>query len=522
MAIPERLREVARFNSILRVLVQYELAHFFDAKTSRKHRDPDPIRLRRAMEKLGGTFIKLGQLLSLRPDLIPERYCRELAKFQDKVAPFSLAEAKSVLSAELKSSAKLINLKERIATASIGQVYRAEIKNQEVAVKIMRPGIEQKTASDLQLLYHLADFLKKKHPDAIIDPVEIYEQFKIYTENELDYLKEAGNIEAFGKNFEKTHVRIPHVYWHFTTRRVLTMEYMKGKPVTDARLTRAEKGRIAEDIVNAISKQIFIDGLFHADPHPGNIILMPEGNIAFIDFGIVGKMNERMKKDLASLFAGLVVKDLDAVADSFMRLNLLDSRVDHETFKSDLTKALGKYYGKELKSFSMGELIMNAIGVAQKNHIKVPKDYVLLGKSVITTEGVCRRLSPSFNIVEASRPFVRQLVKKKFSPKEMYAFSKKNVPKFVEFMAALPDKTNMFLSDVQELDEKLKVLDKDIVKVGQTVNRAANRLVMGIIIGALVISFALVVSVNPTYALVLLILALLLILDLFIMIIKER
>jgi ubiquinone biosynthesis protein len=521
MGIPEKLREFKRFRDILRVSAKFGFSHVLSEKFHRG-KDLDPARLRRALEDLGGTFVKLGQHLSLRPDLIPERYCRELARLQDRVKPFSRAEAEAVIKKELSHASRLLEVKELVASASIGQVYRAEMNGISVAVKVMRPDIEKTMADDLLILFHLAGYLKKKYGSSVIDPIEIYEQFKIYTENELDYIREAKNIEAIGKNFEKTSLQIPHVYWQCTTKRVLTMEFIDGKRIDKVKFSRAEREGYVRSLVQAVFKQIFIDGIFHADPHPGNILVTRNKQLALIDFGIVGRIDDSLRSHLAVLFVSLVAKDMDAIVDSFIRLNLLEYTVDRQSFKEDLSRALGKYYGNDLRHIDMGVVIMQSFEVAKKHHIRLPKDYVLLGKSIITLEGVARSLWPSFNIVDESKPFVSTLIKQKFGVKEFYLAARKNAPRFAEFLAALPDKSNTFLSEVHGLDEKLKLLERDIVRLDSSITRGTNRLVMGIIIAALVISFALIVDINKTYAVILLCLALLLLLDLFVMMFKER
>jgi ubiquinone biosynthesis protein len=505
--------QFSRFKDILRIGVKYKFDHFLEHKYHSKTTVPDPVMVRRALEELGGTFIKLGQLLSLRPDLIPQEYCEELTKLQDHVEPFSLAEAQAILASELKEKAQLVTLKKLIASASIGQVYLADIKGEQVAIKIMRPKIEQSIAADLALLYHVAKILKSQLKTSIIEPLEIYNQFKLYTENELDYLAEAHNIERFFQNFLKTGIIIPHVHWHFTTRRVLTMEYIDGKPLLENKLSPDQKHYVVKETYNAMLKQIFVDGFFHADPHPGNILFTHKGKIAFIDFGIVGRLSPQLKKELSDLFVAMINKDVDKMMDTFHNLNLTPGTVDRETLRFDLIKLLGKYYDAEIKTVHVGELIMQSIVVAKKNNIKLPKDYVLLGKALLTLEGVCTRILPSFNLVEESKPFVRHLISQHMNPKELLVFFKKQTPLFVKFMTQIPERTSYFLSEFHEMDDRLRGMDKELVQIRSSINQGANRVVMGIVIGALLISFALVYSLDKLVAFVMLGIALILLID---------
>ncbi|MFH1072850.1 MAG: AarF/UbiB family protein, partial [Nanoarchaeota archaeon] len=449
-------------------------------------------------------------------------YCQEFSKLQEQAKPFPDHEAKKILQQELKHTAQLITLKKMIASASIGQVYAADLKGEKVAIKIMRPGIEKTIQEDLDLLFYFVKLLALRFRPEVVDPMEIYEQFRLYTEHELDYILEARNIDTFYHNFLKTEIKIPHVYWHFTTRRVLTMEYISGKKLTSRNLRRQEKRIIAEKLANCMFKQIFMDGVFHADPHPGNVIVLPGNNIALIDFGIVGTINTKMKQELTRLFVSLVTKNLDGVVDAFVNLNLVEYTSNREELKTDIIRVLGKYYDRGLKDVNMSELIINSFNTAKKHGIKLPKDFTLLGKALITLEAVGKGLNPEFNIVVESEPFVKHILHEQYSPKTIATKALNAAPALMSYLAEMPQKTNYFLSEFHQLDEKITKMESDFATLETNIAGSTNTLIIGIVIGALLISFSLVLSINKIYALFILALALYLMIDLFFTFWRQR
>ncbi|MBU1975672.1 MAG: hypothetical protein KKG59_04680 [Nanoarchaeota archaeon] len=511
ISIPRGVADAKRCRNILSVSVKYGFSDLIGHKKTKKKISAQNLRL--AMEELGGAFIKLGQLISLRPDLVPIKYCREFSKLQDHVKPFSDITAKQTLHKELKHSSKSIKLGKLIASGSIGQVYAAEINDHKVAIKIMRPDIEKVMRTDLDLMYYLAQLLKKKIKSDIIDPMEIFEQFRMYTENELDYNVEAKNIEGFYENFLKTHIIIPNVHSQFSTKRVLTMDFIDGTNLLKKRLTKPEKRVFGKDLANSMFKQVFIDGLFHADPHPGNIFITDNKKLAFLDFGIVGKLSEKLKKSLSDLFIALISKDLDGVVDAFIDMNLVSYKVDRAVLKEDVSAIMGKYFDNELWATSLSELVFSTIHTAKRNNIKLPKDYVLLGKAFVTMEGVGKQLYPEYSLAKEAKPFVKELVLSKYDFKKVFGDVRRSTPKLAKFIMDVPQKTNYFLSELDLLEDRLLNIEKDARKLQTVISHGTNRLVMGIVIAALLISFAIVLPVNGTYAFVILLIALALLVD---------
>lgn len=505
--IPKRFRGIKRFEQILHVITKYELGHLLEkAKLKKKSlglrkKMSRPVELRMILEELGGTFIKLGQLLSLRPDLIPKEYCDELSKLQDHVEPFSYQEVKHVIKAEFdKPINKLFKSfdKKPVASASIGQVHIAKLKSgKKVAVKVMRPGIKALIHTDLEILEYLSRTFKHHVKQEVVDPEEIFDEFKQYTENELDYLKEAYNIKRFNNNFKKErNIKIPRVYDSFTTRRILTMEFVEGIELRSILVQPSKyskkfnKKRITDLLVYSVMKQIFIDGFFHADPHPANI-LVKDKKIGLIDFGIVGKIDRGMKEKIGLLFISLIHRDAESLVKSFISLNLVDTDVDANALKKDLSDTLGEYYDTSLNRIDMTELFFKSLRVAKKHRIKMPKDFVLLGKAMITLQGVGIELDPNFNLVQETKPFIDKLVKQRTKPSYLLRRLARETERFGEFVHGLPDESKKIYRTIEKADFALDNINTDIKALTREMRVETWRVIMGMLIAALIIGASL-------------------------------
>jgi len=535
--IPKRFAGIKRFEQILKVIAKYELGFYLEkigvknkSLFSRK-RVTRPIELRMMFEELSGSFVKLGQLLSLRPDLIPVEYCEELSKLQDSVEPFSYAEVEHVIKAELKKPVKKLFRsfdKKPIASASIGQVHLARLKSgKKVAVKVMRPGIKALMEEDLEILDYLSRLFKHHIRQELVDPEEIFSEFKEYTENELDYMKEACNIQKFYRNFKNNpKVKIPRVYESLTTHRVLTMEFIEGVELKKV-ISHPDKfktynmKKISGLIVDSVMKQIFIDGFFHADPHPGNI-LIKEKSIGFIDFGIVGRLNDELKEKLEMMFISLMHRDSSALVKCFISLNLVDDDVDEASLKKDLAGVLGEYYDTSLDRINMVDLFFKSLRVARKHSIKLPKDFVLLGKALLTLQGVGIELNPGFNLVRETAPFLSKLVKQKKKPTYILRRLAMETERIAEFVRGLPDESQKVFRTLEKADVALDTINKDIKGLISELRVESWRIVMGIIIASLVIGASLTYKTDAWMGKGLIILACLILLYLMFSVFKEK
>jgi len=521
--IPRQFAGIKRFEQILQVISKYELGYYLEVARlkkrtflSKKNKMSRPVELRMLFEELGGSFVKLGQLLSLRPDLIPKDYCDELGKLQDDVGPVPYHEIEHVIKAELKKPVKELFKsfdKKPIASASIGQVHVARLTNgKKVAVKVMRPGIRALMANDLEILDYLSRLFKHHVKQDLVDPEEIFQEFKQYTENEMDYLKEAYTIKKFYANFRNDmKIKIPLVYDKLTTHRVLTMEFIEGVELREIlvhpqKYKRLDKKKLSELIVYSIMKQVFIDGFFHGDPHPGNIIVNKD-NIGYIDFGIVGALDEEMRERLGVLFVHLLNKDAGGLVKAFISLNIVEADVDVNSLKKDLSNTLGEYYNTSLDRVDMADLFFKSLFVAKKHRIKFPRDFVLLGKALVTLQGVGIELNPEFNLVQTAHPFISKLSKQKTKPIYLLKRLVMEGERFAEFAHNLPDESKKVYRTIEKADIALDSINQDIKSLTTEMRMESWRVVMGIIIAALVIGASLTYKTDPTVGRLFIILA---------------
>lgn len=383
-----------------------------------------PARFRELLEDLGPTFVKIGQVLSVRPDILPLEYIEELEKLQDSVAPFDSSQALAIVESELQKplSEVFANFESTpIASASIAQVHKATLKTGErVVVKIQRPGAADVIESDLRILFYLAENLNKRIEN--LDLIGLWEEMATTLRNELDFTVEASNIETFKKMFEGDEIiRIPEVYRSFTTKKVLTLEYIEGYPLSEIERIRTEYPDVDLEWLaiygaRAFMKQVLEDGFFHADLHPANLIITPEGKIAYVDFGMVGRISEEGRKAIARMLYAQIMKDVDEIINQAEALGAVIPRAKLPKLRREFREILDRYYGKTLGEIRIDIIGKEFVRLLYKNHVKIPKDYALLVKALITVEGVAHTLYPQINVFNVARPYVEELVKKYYPP----------------------------------------------------------------------------------------------------------
>ncbi len=471
-----------------------------------KKKIPFQERLRKAMEGLGGTFIKLGQLLSIRPDLVPEEYCEEFAKLQDSVKPFPYNQVKEVIEREFKRPIHKIFAhfeKEPIAAASVGQVHIAKLRSGEtVAVKVQRPKIDELFESDIDILYYFANLAEKHIPELKdYNPVAIVNEFENYTKKELDYNIEAKNIDIFYKNFhDSKSIKIPKVFWDYTGKKVLTMEYIEGTRIDKFKATKEEKNRILETLLNSFIKQILKDGFFHGDPHPGNIFILNNHRIAFLDFGIVGQLDDALKRKFEDTLIAIISGSRRDIAKQLIELGIVDHEVDIEEFEEDLSKYLRDYYDVSLKNIDLGNFLSSVLILGKKYKMKIPEDYVLLAKSLGTLEGFARGYHPDFNFVRVYKPAVEEIVKERASPFYILKNIRTGLVDFADIVKSLPYEAKRAFKTLEKGEIKLEVEDKDIKKFAFEIDKSSNRIAYSMILASMVVAAALLAKSSPPYA----------------------
>ncbi|GAB3070939.1 ABC1 kinase family protein [Salinicoccus sesuvii] len=385
-------------------------------------------RIRLFLEEMGPTFIKIGQVASTRPDLVPEDIINELSKLQNHVPPFSYEKVETTIEEAL--GAKISDIFDTfeeapIGSASIGQVHRATLVTGEaVAVKVQRPDIERTVRNDLEILNQLALLAESRMQWARqYQLVDMIDEFSRAIAEELDYTIEGRNVEKIGKQFDTDDtVHIPKVYWDVTTKNVLVMEYLEGTQIGNLDALDAKgysRERLAERLTHAIFHQILIEGFFHGDPHPGNITIMEGETIGFLDFGMVGKMTKEMKSNFGSLLIAMMRKDADGVVRAITRMGVVPDDVDMKSLKKDAELLRDKYYDIPLSRMNLGEAVQDLFGIANTHRIKLPTDFTMLGKTILTLESIVRQLDPEFSIVDVAEPFGKQLLKERFDPKNI-------------------------------------------------------------------------------------------------------
>ncbi len=431
-----------------------------------------PVRIRRVLEDLGPSFVKLGQIASTRADVLPMAVIVELRKLQDSVSPVPFSDIQQCVEQSL--GAPLDELFERfseepLAAASVAQVHRAVLKtdsgSKDVAVKIQRPGISETIASDLDILHSLAALLERTIPESrTYSPVGLVRQFDRAITSELDFTTEAENAGRFALNFAaEPAVKFPHVYREASSKRVITLEFLDGRKISDAVSHGYSGHRLARIALKIVIKQIFEDGFFHADPHPGNVLILgtPEDPIyALIDLGMVGRLSPRMRDQTVDLMVAAIRRDYDAIADAMLSLATPTRKIDHHAFRAEVALLADRYLGKRLKDIEMSSLVRDLVRTATTYGLEVPPDFLLVGKSLMTIEGIGKEIAPDLDILEEVSPYFFDILKHRYSPERLGSELLRRVERLGGLTSTLPDQMQEVLEDLR--------LGRLTVQVGDT------------------------------------------------------
>jgi ubiquinone biosynthesis protein len=448
-------------------------------------------RIRLVLEELGPTFVKLGQLASTRPDLIPEHIIRELEKLQDQVPPFSFADVRRIIEEELGGELDHIfrSFEEApLAAASIGQVHRAILHSGEkVAVKIQRPHIAAIIETDLEILQDLTVLAERRLEWAAQYRIrDILDELSKSLRLELDYTVEARNAEKFSKQFQSDPtIYVPKVLWDYSTKKVLTMEYVEGIKLGE--LERLKQGGhnlkiLAERLAKGMFQQIFMEGFFHGDPHPGNVLALPGDVIAFIDFGMVGRITPEMKYHLSSIIIALMRQSTDGVMKAIGDMGLVPDEVDVSQLRQDIEQLREKYYHIPLSQVSLGEAVQDLLHVAFRHSIRIPSDLTLLGKALLTVEGVVEKLDPDFSVIDIAEPFGRQLLKERMRPKNVAEMAWKRLSDYGELFGDLPKNVKELTRLMKQGKVRLEIGIPDLDFLLRKLDQISNRLSFSIVL----------------------------------------
>ncbi|MDZ7612198.1 MAG: AarF/ABC1/UbiB kinase family protein [Candidatus Moranbacteria bacterium] len=464
-----------------------------------------PKRLRVALEELGPTFIKLGQILSARPDVLPAEYTDELTNLQDAVPPFSYEEVREQIHREFGKEVEEVFAefnKKPIAAASLSQVHEAKSADgSKLAVKVQRPGIRNTIETDISILNRLAQFVEKRMRwSRIYQPTDLVKEFSQVIRQELDFVREAHNIEGFRKNFSGNEMMfVPKVFWKFTTEKILTMELVEGKKINkviDSQNQEYNKKTIASRLTNSVLKQIFQDGYFHGDPHPGNIFVMKNGRIAFLDFGIVGHLEDKIKDYLADMLVAITQRDVGRIIRIWKDMEIMDPLEESQSLRQELKGFLDKYYGMESRKIHLGRLLEELIEIMVRYEIKAPASFALLTKAVINVEGICRRLNPKFNMVSYTEPYAKDLLKKKFSLKELFRKSSALGSEALDLLGKTPQELYLLSKGLREGKLSIGFKHEHLEDLTLVIDRASNRITFGLITAALIVGSSFVMTID--------------------------
>ncbi|MBW2208724.1 MAG: AarF/ABC1/UbiB kinase family protein, partial [Deltaproteobacteria bacterium] len=459
-------------------------------------------RLRMVLEELGPTFIKMGQILSTRPDLLPIEFIRELPKLQDDVSPFPFPDVKGIIESELKKPFKEAFPdfdSHPLAAASLGQVHRAQLADgEEVVVKVQRPDIRQTIEVDMEIMLHLAT-LMERHLEGwdIHRPTQIVEEFARTLERELDYTIEASHMEIFARHLTSDQtVYVPKVYREATTKRVLTMEYIKGIQASEfARLEKEglDRKEIAVRGADLIMKQIFVHGFFHADPHPGNISILPNNVICYLDFGMMGRIDRQTREDFADLIMGIVRQDESSAADALQKLTVWDDEPERKALERDLAEFMGQHFYRPLKELELGRLLQQLMELTSKHLMRLEPDLFLMIKALSTVEGLGRVLDPDFDITSRAAPFIRRIRLDRFHPRRIAGDMIESGTEFVHLLKEIPGEIRKVLKQASQGKVKIEFEHRGLEPMLSTFDRISNRIAFAIVLASLVIGSSLIV-----------------------------
>ncbi len=516
MSTRPAVRRLGRISEISQVAAKHGFGYFFEAHgpgafLSRRQHEiaPEPDegstrgqRLRQMLDELGPTFVKFGQLLSTRPDVVPPDIVFELKALQDDVTPFSFEEARQVIREDLGLTVEQLFLEfdeTPIAAASIGQVHRAVLPNgRRVAVKVQRPEAPRQIEADLELMYQVARLVRERVKALeFIDTVALVDEFARTIRQELDYRMEARNAEQFHRNFVgHPHVRVPRVFWSYSRTRVLTLEFLDGVHLRDldfSTYTIEERRRLAYLVAEAWMHMIFRHGFFHADPHPSNIMVLEQSeHIGLVDFGMVGKLTDEDMSKLTGLFIDAVNERIEALPRRLAALGVRYPKDKEEEFVTELRDVYYRYYGARLSEIDPIQLIREAFALIYRMHLQLPTRFVLLDRAIATLGSVGMELYPDFNVFDVAKPYARELMIERFTPQRVVRRTAEEASNLARMFKELPYQVHDTMEQVRDGQIEVGFRHEGLDDLFQHMDRVGNRLVIAIVAGTGVIGSALI------------------------------
>ncbi len=509
MRRPFPLKDIARAREILGVLFRHGFGNLLgklpgqllgdNLSTALDEADrglTGPERLLRVIEDLGPTFVKLGQILSTRPDLLSQDYIDSLAKLQDSVPPFSAEEAERVVTEELRQPIdQLFETFEPdpVASASIAQVHAATLPDgTPVAVKVQRPDIEALIRSDIHILYGLLEAAQGSlEPIGLYSPIAVLQQFERAVTSELDFLMEARNAETLGRNLAGIEgIRVPEVKRRLTSHRVLTATWLEGVNLSRIDESGVEPQLIMDRVVKATYQQIFVDGFFHADPHPGNLLVGRDGTLGYVDFGIMGSLTRSQQDLLIDLFTAIILRDGQGVARACYRAGGAEDRLDLRNFSREADELFARYGGLSMAEQPMGTIFTDLIQLTARHRLRLPEEYAMLARAGVTLDGLARMHVPDWNMFETLKPLATDLTMQRHDLGRVSADALSAASSAVGAARDLPLQLEQIVMDLEHGRLTVRTQNEDLDALNQTVRRVGTSLLLALGAGSLLISAA--------------------------------
>ena len=518
-AIVRTYRHLVRYQQIIRILFKYgfddlveslQIDQYLETGLNMINRKPHeeiekhnrPERFRMALEELGPTFIKLGQVLSTRPDLIPPEYLEELSKLQDKVPPFPFTQVVEIFFTETgKKPDELFREfdEQPLAAASIGQVHRGRLQNgNEVVIKVQRPDIENIVAVDLEILAHLASLMEQyleelqgHRPSAVVD------EFARSLALEIDYTVELANILRFGRQFKdnKT-IYVPLVYSDLSTERILTMEFVEGAKISEVEALRSQGYdlcKIAERGAGLVMEQVFVHGFFHGDPHPGNIFILPDNVICFLDFGMMGRLSRKDREDFTNLMFAIVTENDRKVTDGVLSITTQFGKVDHDELSRDLADLVDRYAYLSLKDLQAGKILQELLDLIQRHKLCIKPNLYLMIKALSTIEGVGLMLDPDLELIKLAEPYIKMVKRERLNPSRLSEEIGITSAEYLKLIQEMPREARGIMRQLRAGKMMIKFEHLGLERLSKSLDRVSNRIAFAIVLAAQIIGSSLIV-----------------------------
>lgn len=513
MRIDQTITSYSRLRQIANVLIKHGLGVWVDRTRLRyfasigglikrlsmpKNPASMPERLREAMEELGPTYIKLGQMLSMRPDMIPLSWTLEFSKLQDATQPFAWSDAVHIIETELGKPISTLFRDidpEPLACASLSEVHSAILLDgSEVVVKVRRPGIERLIEADLVIMRDLADYVRQYLDYDVLNPVDVLDEFAITIRRELDFNMEAGNLERLRKDMSGlTFVHVPKVYWEYTTAAVLTMSHLPGVKYSNiTEESSIDKVLLSHRLVECFLTQVFDFGYFHADPHPGNILFDEQNNVGILDCGMMGQIGTEQLEHMAGLLVGLVQKDSRLVVDEYLQLTDGNDDANMQILETDITHLINRFWGLPLEKIDLTSVIDEVLKIASRHKLHVSSEFTMLARMILILESFSRRLNPGLNIVEIATPMVTRLMQRKYSPGNIWRHFTNYTRELEKTLSSLPGNIRIIGNKLSKGRMSLEVRHSGLEALGKEMDRSSKRVTLGLVTAAIIIGSSII------------------------------